>query len=146
MLKSVFTFRVCGTTGKRKACKDCSCGLREELDAGKQPTQKSVTSSCGSCYLGDAFRYNLGFFMQFMFFWRLSLFFRRLSVKKWFFSLFREKVCLSFGLDTYLLGTSFTQLDQLNTKEALFFIRNYHLSSDANNTLLFTYLFKIDFL
>ena len=29
-------FRVCGTTGKRKACKDCSCGLREELDAGKE--------------------------------------------------------------------------------------------------------------
>ena len=30
------SLRVCGTTGKRKACKDCSCGLREELDAGKQ--------------------------------------------------------------------------------------------------------------
>jgi len=50
------SLRVCGTTGKRKACKDCSCGLREELDAGKEPTTKSVTSSCGSCYLGDAFR------------------------------------------------------------------------------------------
>lgn len=50
------TLRVCGSTGKRKACKDCSCGLAEELDAGKTPTTKSVTSSCGSCYLGDAFR------------------------------------------------------------------------------------------
>lgn len=50
------TLRVCGTTGKRKACKDCSCGLREELADGKEITTKSVTSSCGSCYLGDAFR------------------------------------------------------------------------------------------
>lgn len=50
------TLRVCGTTGKRKACKDCSCGLREELDAGKEPSKKDFTSSCGSCYLGDAFR------------------------------------------------------------------------------------------
>lgn len=76
---------VCGTTGKRKACKDCSCGLAEELAAeGKPNTQSTETakSSCGSvsislffnqfpsfffnvvlfcfrhvqCYLGDAFR------------------------------------------------------------------------------------------
>ena len=39
---------VCGTTGKRKACKDCSCGLREELEAGKPAQKKDVTSSCGS--------------------------------------------------------------------------------------------------
>jgi len=50
------SLRVCGTTGKRKACKDCSCGLKEELSDGKEPTTKSVNSSCGSCYLGDAFR------------------------------------------------------------------------------------------
>jgi len=50
------SLRVCGTTGKRKACKDCSCGLREELEDGKEVTTRSVKSSCGSCYLGDAFR------------------------------------------------------------------------------------------
>lgn len=42
------SLRVCGTTGKRKACKDCSCGLAEELSTGKEPTKKSFTSSCGS--------------------------------------------------------------------------------------------------
>ena len=39
---------VCGTTGKRKACKDCSCGLAEEIQAGKPSSKKTVTSSCGS--------------------------------------------------------------------------------------------------
>nr|CAG4645867.1 EOG090X0FGQ [Lynceus sp. MCZ IZ 141354] len=53
------SLKVCGTTGKRKACKDCSCGLAEELEVetGKKVVQtKSATSACGSCYLGDAFR------------------------------------------------------------------------------------------
>lgn len=73
------SLRVCSTTGKRKACKDCSCGLAEELDAEAKgqkvdptPTQKSSCGSvrmptfqfnyrksnlnCFQCYLGDAFR------------------------------------------------------------------------------------------
>ena len=53
------SLRVCGTTGQRKACKDCVCGLAEELDAeAAQQAKKNVDfkPSCGSCYLGDAFR------------------------------------------------------------------------------------------
>ncbi|XP_077982739.1 anamorsin homolog [Glandiceps talaboti] len=51
----------CGPgTGKRKACKNCSCGLAEELEnessSQKKSTQKTASSACGSCYLGDAFR------------------------------------------------------------------------------------------
>ncbi|KAJ3270188.1 Anamorsin [Terramyces sp. JEL0728] len=49
---------------KKKACKDCTCGRAEEeeqeaLQMAAKITvvkKKPVTSSCGSCYLGDAFR------------------------------------------------------------------------------------------
>lgn len=42
--------RVCSTTGKRKACKDCSCGLAEELmeESGKNEVKDVPKSSCGN--------------------------------------------------------------------------------------------------
>ncbi|XP_072755145.1 anamorsin homolog [Anoplolepis gracilipes] len=49
------SLRVCSTTGKRKACKDCTCGFAEELN-NETIQGSTIRSSCGNCYLGDAFR------------------------------------------------------------------------------------------
>mmetsp|Transcript_10835 Transcript_10835/g.17651 ORF Transcript_10835/g.17651 Transcript_10835/m.17651 type:complete len:272 (+) Transcript_10835:51-866(+) len=53
-----------GPGGKRRACKDCSCGLADASAADVAAKNASATieekvvrsSACGSCYKGDAFR------------------------------------------------------------------------------------------
>lgn len=74
---------VCGTTGKRKACKDCSCGFAEELANGTKataPASENAKSSCGSVRFSESSKLSKvfeGFFAHFWFFFSTVVLFGR---------------------------------------------------------------------
>ncbi|OQR90993.1 hypothetical protein ACHHYP_05074 [Achlya hypogyna] len=47
-----------GKDGKKRRCKDCTCGRKDENDepAVTEAELQLMVSNCGSCYKGDAFR------------------------------------------------------------------------------------------
>ena len=46
-----------GETKPKKPCANCTCGLADQQASGQEANiDEAPKASCGSCYLGDAFR------------------------------------------------------------------------------------------